>query len=248
MDQALREKEVSLKQRFISESEEHISWGKAVREILLGISDGIITTLAFLAGVTGVIHENRIIILTALAGISAGAISMFFSAYLSLKSQKELFENEIAREMREVEEVPEMEREEVREIYKKKGFGGEELEMIVNRITSDKDRWIKSMMEDELRLFPEDMAKPLSVASIIGVSYIIGSFIPLSPFIIFPPAYALISSIVTTLIIMFGIGAVKARLGYRSWVRSGVESMGVVMFATLLCYIIGKISGNFLNF
>lgn len=246
MDQALKEKETPIKHRL--NLEEHISWGKAAREILLGMSDGIITTLAFVAGVTGVIKENRIIILTALAGISAGTISMFFSAYLSLKSQKELFENEIAREMREVEEVPEIEREEVREIYKKKGFNGDELEMIVNRITSDKDRWIKSMMEEELRLFPEDMTKPFTVASIIGISYIAGSFIPLSPFIIFPPSYALISSIVTTLIIMFGIGAVKARFGNRNWAKSGIESMGVVMVATLLCYFIGWISGGILNF
>lgn len=246
MDQTSKEKEIIINHRLTLE--EHISWGKTVREVLLGMSDGIITTLAFVAGITGVIHENRIIILTALAGISAGTISMFFSAYLSLKSQKELFEKELERETREVEEVPEMEMNEIREIYKKKGFRGEELELIVNRLTSDKNLWIKSMMEEELRLFPEDMGRPFSIASIIGVSYIIGSFIPISPFIIFPPTYALISSIVTTIIVMFGIGAIKARFGYRNWMRSGIESATIIMVATLLCYTIGKLSGNILNF
>ena len=246
MDQTLKDKEIAINHR--NTLEEHISWGKTIREILLGMSDGVITTLAFVAGVTGVIHENHIILLTALAGISAGTISMFFSAYLSLKSQKELFDKELERETREVEEVPEIEKNEIKEIYKKKGFKGKELEMIVTRITSDKKLWIKSMMEEELRLFPEDMGRPLWIATIIGVSYFIGSFIPLSPFIIFPSSYALISSIVTTIIVMFVIGAIKSRYGYRNWLRSGIESTAIIMVATLLCYAIGRISGSILNF
>ncbi|HLF86115.1 MAG TPA: VIT1/CCC1 transporter family protein, partial [Nitrospiria bacterium] len=180
MDQTLRDKEIIVNHRLALE--EHISWGKSAREILLGMSDGIITTLAFVAGVTGVIHDNHIILLTALAGISAGTISMFFSAYLSMKSQKDLFENEIKRETREIDEVPEIERQEIREIYKKKGFKGADLDMIVDRITSDKDIWVRSMMEEELKLFPEDIGRPIVTASLIGLSYIIGSLIPISPF------------------------------------------------------------------
>ncbi len=246
MDQTLRDKEIIVNHRLALE--EHISWGKSAREILLGMSDGIITTLAFVAGVTGVIHDNHIILLTALAGISAGTISMFFSAYLSMKSQKELFENEIKRETREVDEVPEIERQEIREIYRKKGFKGEDLEMIVDRITSDKDIWVRSMMEEELKLFPEDIGRPFFTASLIGVSYIIGSLIPISPFLLFPPAFALILAIVTTIFVMFGIGAIKARFSHKSWLKSGLENTSVVMAATLLCYVIGKVSGNFLNF
>lgn len=100
--------------------EEHIPWAKSIREVIFGMNDGLVSTLSFLAGVSGAVMESRIILIAAFAEMFAGAASMFSGEYLSVKSQREYFESEIEREKKEVETVPELEREELRDIYRKK--------------------------------------------------------------------------------------------------------------------------------
>lgn len=226
--------------------EEHLTWNKAVREVLLGMNDGLVTTLSFVAGVSGIIADNNIILLTGFLGMLAGAISMFCGAYLSIKSQREFFDKEIEREEKEVDEVPEVERDELRTIYQRKGFQGEDLERIVAHLTSDKERWVRSMMEEELRLFPEHFEKPLAIASLIGSSYIGGAVIPLSPYLFLINPSALQAAIMISAAVLFGVGAGKAQFTRRHWLSSGLEITGIGLAASAACYLIGRASGTLL--
>src|SRR5687768_14055181 len=115
----------------------HTPKGRAIREVVFGTNDGLITTLGFLAGVTGAISDKNMILLAAVAEIVAGAFSMASGAYIASKSQIEYFQKEIAREKREIEEDPEHEKQEIWEIYKERGFTDEEIRILINRITSN---------------------------------------------------------------------------------------------------------------
>jgi vacuolar iron transporter family protein len=165
---------------------------------------------------------------------------------LGYKHQREYFESEIEREKKEVEMVPELEREEIRDIYRKKGFNKEEIEMIVRRLTSSKKLWIKSMMEEELRIFPEKFDKPLKNAALIGVSFIGGAFVPIFPFIFLTSWNALICSIFASILVLFAVGIAKARLTNKSWLKSGIELTAFAMCASVICYFIGRLFAYYL--
>jgi VIT1/CCC1 family predicted Fe2+/Mn2+ transporter len=138
---------VSLAKKNLVEGE---GWHKKVnvREIVFGFNDGCISTLALLAGVTGGALAHGQILVAGFSGVIAGAISMAIGAYISSKSEIEHHQSEIEREKQEIEEVPEVEREEIRQVYMKKAdFSEEELNIIVNRIASDKKTWLDSMMK-----------------------------------------------------------------------------------------------------
>src|SRR3989338_7265816 len=129
-----------------SEQREH--WHSP--EVILGINDGLIETLGFVTGVFGATAAGKIIIITGMAQIIAGSISMAVGAYVSQKAFKEFYDREEEIEKREMEAKPEEERDEVEAIYKKKGFKGDELKTAVHRITSDKKVWLDTMMVQEL--------------------------------------------------------------------------------------------------
>src|SRR3989338_7446533 len=138
----------------------HSSRGRAIREVVFGGNDGLVTTLGFLMGVYGAINDQRIIIIAGIAEAAAGALSMATGAYLSSKAEREHYEREMRREILEMREMPEQEREEVRRIYRAKGFVGAELEMVVERITANPRVWLKMMMEEELGLIAEPADAP----------------------------------------------------------------------------------------
>ena len=133
----------------------HTPKGRIIREVVFGINDGLVTAIGFIAGVTVSMADVKMVLLSGLAEMVAGAISMFFGAYLSTKSQREFFDNEIKRETREIDEMPEKETEEIREIYSNLGFKEDEVEMIVKRVTSDKKLWVRFMMREELGIMEE---------------------------------------------------------------------------------------------
>ena len=172
--------------------------------------------------------------------VLAGAVSMFFGGYLSTKSQQEFFENEIKREKREIEEVPAKEREEVRRIYRSKGFKDEkELDLVVQRITADKRVWLKCMMEEELGLILESMSHPLKVGFMIGISFLIGGLIPLIPLVFFSARLGIKISIIFTSVILFALGALKTLLTRQRWFQSGLETLFIGLAAAGVGLLIG---------
>ena len=233
---------VSLAKKNLEEGE---CWHKKVnvREIVFGFNDGSISTLALLAGVTGGALAHGQILVAGFSGVIAGAISMAIGAYISSKSEIEHHQSEIEREKREIEEIPEVEREEMRQIYMKKAdFTEEELNLILNRITSDKKVWLDSMMKEELGLFEERFESPLKVGLIMLVAFVAGGLIPILPFVFLPVSQtSLIVASIVTFASLFLIGVWKTTFTNKHWLRSGLEMVFVGILATVIPYLIGDL-------
>lgn len=218
----------------------HSPAGRFVRELVFGVNDGIVSTVGFVFGVAGALTDHRAVLIAGFAEALAGAVSMFFGGYLSTKSQQEFFEHEIMREKREIEEMPAKEREEIRQIYRTKGFKDpKELDLVVDRITADKKIWLKCMMEEELGLILASMDSPVMVGAVVGTAFLLGAFVPLVPFIFLGTSPALRVSLVVTAIFLFALGGVKTMLTRRSWIKSGLESLGIGLLAAGIGYLIG---------
>jgi vacuolar iron transporter family protein len=223
----------------------HSPEGRAIREVVYGATDGLVTSLGFVIGVFGALHESRLIVITGIAGAVAGALSMGFSAYISSKSQREFFLAEIERERREMQEMPEKEREEVRKIYRAKGFHGEELEMVVRRITADPKVWLRTMMEEELGLVATSFDTPWLVGAITAASYASAAFLPIFPYMgAAEPGTAFPWSVGMSIAALFGLGAGKTRLTRTPWLRSGLELMAIGLISAGVGYGIGRITGT----
>ena len=219
----------------------HTPRGRAIREVIFGLNDGLITTLGFLAGVTGSIVDGHIIILAALAEMVAGAISMSSGAYISSKSQREFFQKEIEREKSEIEEDPDHEKAEIREIYAERGFSDEEIDILVRRITADKEQWLRFMLREELGLGNEVLENPYKIGITMGLSFLAGSVVPMLPYLFFVPKNALILSTICSVIFLFALGALKTRLTKKGWIRSGAEMLLIGMGSAAIGYLLGLI-------
>ncbi|MFH1107156.1 MAG: VIT1/CCC1 transporter family protein [Candidatus Micrarchaeota archaeon] len=222
--------------------EQHRGVGSRMRELILGGQDGLVNVLGLVLGVAGATSETKIVIAAGLAALAAESISMAAVAYTSSKAQSAYYDGERRREFEEIREVPEEEREEIRRIFKAKGFSGRDLERAVSIITSDDERWVDVMMSDELKLEkPERSAT--SEAAVVGVSTVVGSVVPLIPFFLLPVASAMWYSVILTCAVLFGVGAYKARVTVGSWLYSGAEMAGIGLVAAVLGYLIGAAVG-----
>ena len=237
-----KEKVVRIAKENLEEGE---LWHKRVnvREIVFGLNDGSISTLALLAGVTGVSLAKGQILIVGISGMIAGAISMAIGSYISSKSEIEHHQSEIKREKREIEEVPDIEREEIRQLYQKKAdFTEKELNLIVNRITSNKEYWLDSMMKEELGLFEERFENPLKLGLIMLTASIAGGFIPILPFFIFSHLQtSFITASIMTFLSLFIIGIWKTTFTEKNWLLSGMEMIFVGVLAAVIPYIIGDL-------
>jgi VIT1/CCC1 family predicted Fe2+/Mn2+ transporter len=225
----------------------HTPKGRAIREVVFGMNDGLVTTIGFLAGVTSSIAQSRYILLAGMAEIVAGAVSMALGAYLATKSQREFFHSEIEREKWEIEKMPEKEAQEIREIYGGMGFTRPEQEMIVNRVTSDKDILLRFMKREELGLFDEHLDDPPHVALTMGVSFAAGALPPILPYFFIPePRTAIWAAIAVSVAFLFFIGAAKTRLTKTNAVRSGLETTILGVAACAAGYLFGWIAERFI--
>lgn len=221
----------------------HTPRGRAIREVVFGMNDGLITTIGFVAGVTGSIAQIKLVMLVGLAEALAGAISMAFGAYISTKAQREFFMREIEREKKEIEEIPETEKEEIRQIYSSYGFKPDEIEIIVKRISSDKKVWLKMMLREELGIFDEDFDSPYKNGAIMGISFVLGSIPPLLPYMFFHQTKpALTTAIIFSFVALFGIGVGKTFLTKVNWFKSGLEIMVLGSLAAAVGYLGGLIA------
>src|SRR3989344_6302525 len=153
-----------------------------LRDIILGGQDGLVNVLGIILGVAVASADIRIILAAGLAATFAESVSMAAVAFTSKRAEQSFYESELEKEKREIKETPEIEREEIREIYRKKGFSGKLLDSVVEKITSDEEVWLDEMMKFELELQPVATKNALISSAIVGVAAIVGSLIPLSPF------------------------------------------------------------------
>ena len=219
--------------------------GEYLGDFVLGAIDGCVTTFAVVAGVAGASLSAGIVLIMGFANLFADGFSMAVSNYSSLRSNQEFVEKERQREAWEIENYPQGEVEEIRQIYKKKGFRGKDLHQAVKIITSNKDVWVDTMIRDELQLTP-DIRSPWWAAMATFSAFVIVGFIPLFSYVlaffILPlEFYTFQLSILLTAVTFFCIGAAKYYVTGKSWWRTGLETLLVGGMAALIAYFVGYI-------
>ncbi len=224
--------------------EPHIKESNYIRDLVFGFGDGVNTSLGIVAGVGGALISADVVILAALIGMFTGAKAMAVQNYLAVKSQREILESEIKREEDEIETVPDKEREEIEDIYREKGFDGEDLDKVVSKITSNKDVWLKTMLTEELGLNLEILGNPLKGALVMFGSFLLGGILPILPYFavkagLTSSTAAIIIAIAISVVSSFLVGAVKGRIAKKSWVKGGIEMAGLGTGIALVGYGIG---------
>ena len=208
-----------------------------LRDWIYGGIDGTITTFAVVSGVAGAGLSPMIVLILGFANLIADGFSMAASNFLGTRAEQEDFRNLEDIERRHIEMAPEGEREEIRQIYIQKGFKDEELEKAVELITSDKERWIKTMLTEEYGL-PSQVRSPVKAAGSTFTAFVICGFVPLIPYLFTKNYDFLISSILTG-IVFFLIGSLKSLWTNSSWYRSGFETFSIGALAAILAYVVG---------
>lgn len=223
--------------------EEHFK-GARIRDIILGTQDGLVNVLGLVLGVASATNNVLIVLVAGIAATFAETISMGAVAYTSTKAEKSYYQSEHDREEREVIEVPETEKKEIKDIYYKKGFRGRVLDSIVKKITSNKRVWIDTMMLEELKLSPVPNINPLSSFAVVFIATLIGSLVPLAPFFLFSTGTAMAYTIIVSITTLFLLGVLKAKMTIGNWVTSGLESAVIGMAAAIISYFIGFYIGQ----
>ena len=212
-----------------------------IADIILGGQDGLVNVLGVILGVAAATGNSQVIIIAGLAATFAESVSMGAVAYTSTVASANVYESEREREYRHIQEVPTLEREEIVEIYQRKGFSGEVLDKIVETITASPDVWVAVMMAEEHGLTPTNRGHALRSAFVVGSSAIIGSLIPLAPFFLFPVTLSMLLSVLIAAITLFIVGAYKARLTIGSPGKSGLEMAIIGTLSALVGYAVGAL-------
>jgi len=213
----------------------------SLSDIILGGQDGLVNVLGVILGVAAATNDPRIVLVAGLAATFAESVSMGAVAYTSTLADADFYESERAREYRHIQHVPHLERSEILEIYKKKGFNGELLERIVDTITANSDIWVAVMMAEEHQLTPIDRRHAVQTALVVGFSAVIGSLIPLAPFAFLPVLTSMWVSVLVTAIVLFVVGAYKARITVGRPTRSGIEMAVIGTLSALVGYAVGAV-------
>ena len=193
--------------------EEHLESSHLIRDVVIGMSDGLTVPFALAAGLTGAVAASSIIVIAGIAEIAAGSIAMGLGGYLAGKTEQDHYNSELKREYAEVERIPEMEKQEVKDFFEHIGLSEELQNRATEEIARDKKQWVDFMMKFELGLDQPDPKRARKSALNIGVSYIAGGIIPLSPyFFISDSKEALKFSVVATLICLFVFGYFKSKI------------------------------------
>ena len=217
--------------------------GAKLYDIILGGQDGVVNVLGIVLGVATATNDTRIVLISGLASTFAESLSMGAVAYTSAKAARDYYYSELQREEREIETMPAAERKEIRDIYANKGFKGIMLEKIVKHITSNKKRWVETMMAEELRMSPENHAHPFRESLLVGFASLIGSLIPITPFFFAPVKQGIYVAVAFSVAVLFVTGAIKAKITVGKWWLSGIEMSLIGMTAALAGYGIGLLLG-----
>lgn len=215
--------------------------GNHLRDVILGGQDGLVNALGIVLGVLAAGGDSHILIATVLAATFAESLSMGAVAYTSAISQKDYYFSERAKAKKEIDDLPEMEKEELREIFTEKGFKGKVLEEIVETISSDKKIWLDTMMAEELHIEPVDTKKVLRSSVIVTIATAIGHIIPLAPFFFADSQTGLWLSVGVSALTLFAVGAYQAVTLVGSWWRNGFKLVLIGLAAAFIGYFIARL-------
>lgn len=218
--------------------------GSNLSEMILGGQDGLVNVLGIVLGLTAAGADIRVILAGGMAATFAESVSMGAVAYTSTLAKADYYEKERQREIWEMEHKPDIERQEIYDIYYAKGFRGELLEQVVNHIISDKEQWLAIMMTEELHLEPVERKTALRSAVIVFISALIGSLIPVAPYFFMQSVNSsLIASLIISAVALFAFGAYAAKITVGWWVKAGFQLMAIGMISAIAGYLIGGVFG-----
>lgn len=214
-----------------------------MRDVILGGQDGLVNTLGIVLGISAASSDNKVLIAASLAAGFAEAISMGAVAFTSSRAEQDHSKKEIEREKEEIESKPQEEAEEVREIYSQKGFSGNLLEEIVKHITNDKERWLKTLVKEELNFEKIETKAIIRTSIIVALAALLASSIPIIPFIILPKSQATATALLASATTLFAIGAYEAKTYVGHWLKNGAQMVVIGLGAALTGFVIGKLFG-----
>jgi len=221
--------------------ERHFTAGEVVRDVVIGMSDGLTVPFALAAGISGAIDNSRLVVVAGLAEIAAGSIAMGLGGYLAARSDAEHYASERLREEREVEEIPDEEAREVQQVFTSYGLTREQAAPVIEAMTKRPKEWVDFMMRFELGLEEPNPKRALQSAATIAGSYIAGGFIPLAPYmIIHSSREALIWSAVVTLLALGVFGYIKGRFTGAKPQRSALQTIVIGGLAAGAAFLIAK--------
>jgi VIT1/CCC1 family predicted Fe2+/Mn2+ transporter len=215
-----------------------------LRAVIFGVSDGLVSNLALVMGVAGAAgDQGRFILLAGVAGLLAGSFSMAAGEYISMQSQRELFERQIALERAELEAMPEEEEAEMAALYRAKGFPPNEAEAIAARLFENPERALDTLVREELGLDPDQLGSPFGAAFGSFVAFAFGAAVPVLPWAVASGAGAFVASLVLSLIALFAVGAGVSLLTGRGLLFSGSRQVVIGAVAAGVTFLVGSIAG-----
>lgn len=227
----------------IGRRHQHSGAGNTLRAAVFGVNDGLVSNAALILGVAGAASGNGIILLTGTAGLLAGALSMAAGEYVSVRSQREMFEYQIGLEREELEQYPQEEAAELALTYIAKGIPKPEAEALANRLLQDPERALDTLAREELGLNPDELGSPWQAAIASFMAFACGAVIPLAPFFLPISQTPLPASIGLTAAALFGVGALLSLFTGRHAMLSGLRMLGIGGLAGAATYFIGLALG-----
>jgi VIT1/CCC1 family predicted Fe2+/Mn2+ transporter len=226
-------------------AESHFEASETVRDVVIGMADGLTVPFALAAGLSGTVSQTGIVVIAGLAEIAAGSIAMGLGGYLAARTDRDHYLSEQAREYRETVELPAQETEEVAEVFRGYGMTEADLAPVVHAICSDQKRWVDFMMRFELGFEEPDPKRAHNSAIAIAGSYIAGGLVPLAPYMLAADLYtALKISVGVTLVALFVFGYVKGSLtGISPW-RGGLQTVTIGGLASAAAFGLAKWIGH----
>jgi VIT1/CCC1 family predicted Fe2+/Mn2+ transporter len=222
--------------------EQHLKSSDFITDIVIGMSDGLTVPFALAAGLSGAVDSASIVTTAGIAEIVAGSIAMGLGGYLAGQTEQEHYEAELKREYEEVERVPEREKEEIREVFEDYGLSPEAQEIVVEAISKDKDKWVDFMMRFELGLEKPNPNRARNSALTIGISYIVGGFIPLLPyFYVDQPVDGLKYSAAVTVLALLIFGYFKSKVTGQNPIIGSLKVTSIGAAAATAAFLVAKL-------
>ena len=224
------------------------SWHRSARSgtlraVIFGVSDGLVSNLSLVMGVAGASDQGGFILLAGVAGLLAGAFSMAAGEYISMQSQRELFERQIELERAELEAMPEEEQRELAALYVAKGFATDEAERIAARMFEDPATALDTLVREELGLDPDELGSPWGAALGSFLAFAVGAVIPVVPYLFGAGSGVFLASLGISLVALFVVGAAVSLLTGRSLLYSGFRQLGIGAAAAAVTYAVGSVIG-----
>jgi len=225
--------------------EQHFEASETVRDVVIGMSDGLTVPFALAAGLSGTVSVTSIIVVAGLAEIAAGSIAMGLGGYLAARTDRDHYESERDREYRETVQLPDKEREEVADVFRGYGMSEADIAPVVKAISANQKNWVDFMMKFELGFEEPDPKRARNSAVTIAISYIVGGLVPLGPYMLIPELdRALQVSVAVTLVALFIFGFVKGRMTGISPFRGGLQTVVIGGLASAAAYGLAKLIGR----